>query len=355
VVDGPTDPADPLYWPQAPLGAVIGPNPGPLGPPSVWLVPGLPPVPWPLEPADPSAYNAVPYWTLFTFGSEAYGIRLAFAAALDAAGLARGMVRYGAPALLPNTQYVYRVDPPGGAAPMTTTCTAWRAAVHTTLGSGEEAINVFHLADLGTPYSPDVAGALAVGQVVADAWAAFYHATPPALGAVNALFPSSIRFDEVRVARVTVTAPAPVVNGKPKPVNYDVPTQFVPMAAGLLGTAPNSLPYEVALCLSLGTGQRGKSHRGRTYLGPLATGLMAGTQGLFDAAIVQATAATWWTEFAARLKTGVGGKQLELVVLSQKLATLFPVTGVRVGVVPDSQRRRRRSQQEAYVLAGGVI
>jgi hypothetical protein len=42
--------------------------------------------------------------------------------------------------------------------------------------------------------------------------------------------------------------------------------------------------------------------------------------------------------------------------VSNKYATSAKVIGTRVGVVPDSQRRRRRSKPEAYTqVAGGPI
>jgi hypothetical protein len=352
---GPTDPTDPLYWPEAPLGAIIGPNPATEGPAFIWFVEGLPPLPWPADAGGPSALDRVPYFTLFSFSSEQYAIRIAFETALDPVALARGMARYHAPPPVPNARYIYRADPPPEGHVMATV-PLFRCTVHATLTGGEEAANVLHFIDLGAPAnSRDVAGCLAVGAKVLTAWQAFLAAVVPApIGTVAGFYPDSARFDEVRVAAISITSPAPVVNGKPHPVNYDVATQFVPFPAGGNTLGGASLPYEVACVMSLGTGQRGKSHRGRTYLGPVAMNSMpftAGSQGTYVPAIVDAVGAAFWTHIVTAL---AAAPSLQLVVASIKNATVLPVTAVRVGTVPDSQRRRRKSQAEAYHLVGGV-
>jgi hypothetical protein len=296
----------------------------------------------------------IPEYTLFTFDSPALATRYAFDAALDAAAFARGFTAFNAPALLPNARYLYSIRPDPQRGFTVVSVPLFRATVHGKLLGGEETANVLHLLDLGAPgYARDAAGALAVGTAVRDAWNAFLTGAgghPAGAG----FYSSSVTWDEVRVAPITVTSPAPIVSGKPKPVHFDTPTQYVPWGSVKSGTGGTSLPYEVACALSLGTGVRGRSSRGRTYLGPISAGTIAATpnEGLFDPAVTLAIAQGWWANVAVALAATPG---LQLVVLSVKNATVLAVSNVRVGQVPDSQRRRRRSLPEAYQLAGGAL
>jgi hypothetical protein len=351
-------PNAPDYWPDRPLEAIYGYNALPAGPATCWLVYGLPPEPWPNIDRTSVHGSYGPDWTTYIFSNTALAVRYALEAAANPTAFETGVIAWETPLIPGKVEYVLQLKPLPPEVPMSTT-SCWRATVHANTAQGEEAANVFHFSDLGVPYTPDIPGALLVGAAVRDAWHAFMFSAAAFESDVSmkGAFPPSLSFNEVRVARITVTSPAPLtgVGGKPHPVNYDVATQFVPFAPPIVGASQTTLPYEVACVLSHTTGQRGKSHRGRTYLGPLGGGLMSGNTGLFGVAGVTTIAASFWTNFVQTLKTGTAGKQLQLCVLSTKLATTFPVTGVRVGVVPDSQRRRRKKLLENYVLAGGTL
>jgi hypothetical protein len=108
----------------------------------------------------------------------------------------------------------------------------------------------------------------------------------------------------------------------------------------------------VALALTLTTGQRGARNRGRVYLGPLGQGVM-GSNGLFDTA-VQQVANKFGRLFVNALNAGTGNR---LHVVSRSYGTSVGVNGVSVGLVPDSQRRRRNRVSEQataqWAPAGG--
>lgn len=351
----PTDPTDPFYWPEAPPQAGYHSANNPVGGGPYWTVQAAPPDPWPYADTFTRA-QVGPIGTEWHFSWGDIGQRLTDGASHLAVDLVQRWLRV-AKIPFPLVEFVGETIWTN-LTPETpvTSVELFRATVHSTLGGGEEAANVLHFVDLGAPANTrDVAGCLAVGAKVVTAWEAFLAATVPTLGTVGAFYASAARFDEVRVAAISVTSPAPVVAGKPHPINYDVPTQFVAFPAGANTSGGAALPYEVACVMSLGTGQRGKSHRGRTYLGPMDLGVMDSTtptsQGTFIPAVVNAVGAAFWTHIVAGL---AATPQLQLVVASIKNATVLPVTAVRVGAVPDSQRRRRRSQDEAYHLSGGV-
>jgi hypothetical protein len=115
------------------------------------------------------------------------------------------------------------------------------------------------------------------------------------------------------------------------------------------GTTP---PNQVALVVSLLTPYtRGPAHRGRFYL-PLPIIPVSTTDGLISAADANAVAGSAKT-FLEDL-SDVPGLDLPsspgVVVMSRKsgAATTRIVTGVEVGRVLDTQRRRRRSLPESY-------
>lgn len=103
---------------------------------------------------------------------------------------------------------------------------------------------------------------------------------------------------------------------------------------------------QVALAVSLTTGySRGAAHRGRFYL-PLP-GNGPGTDGRISAGAAAAVAGSVDTLIEAVNDAGNGH---EMVVMSRKsgAAGHRKVTGCEVGMVFDTQRRRRRSLIENY-------
>lgn len=249
--------------------------------------------------------------------------------------------------------------PPGEENPMSINVV--RCVIHGKLGLAEEVAHVLHFRTQPDADVPQTADQLkTLGGQLATIWEAFLNkgVTPYGQGAsVRTYMPRTLVYDELRLAYLQV---APGV----KPV-YLVPTQYVAAGANSKGDGQAAtLPYEVAMALSLGTALRGPRHRGRIYLGPFTSGVMAGVNlsggtntpaaaaadGLFSG-VQNEIAHAFGADFVdpVRLTTGV-----RLNVLSQKFGESYAVTGVRAGAVPDSQRRRRRAQLESYQQSWGL-
>ena len=351
------DPSDPLYWPAAPLLAVTGPNPGPIGPARVWLVHDLPPQPWPALANGAAPVDLGPPGTVWQFGSIDLTIRYTFEGARDAAAFARGSDLYHAPVLSPAfSAYIYQAEQGFSAMSLD----LWRVSIVAKVASVEQAINVLHYVDgPGPGHTDDPDGAAMVAASVEGRWWDAWNGIDiPAGGvALRTIYPGTCRFIEVRCARIRLTAqtkhaavpPAKHATWDGPAPEYRVDTVYSDLmdVAGWTGRSAASLPLEVAMCVSLGTGVRGPRYRGRSYLGPLGTDTVTGGDGLFSLVAAQGVATTW----KAKMLTAMAAEPvpLQLVVASTRYATAQPVTDVRVGLVPDSQRRRRRSQNEAYL------
>lgn len=192
------------------------------------------------------------------------------------------------------------------------------------------------------------------GDAVRDAWVNFFSGNTNII--TNSLFSKNLVYTEVRTAYMEQGAPASFTThqGKRGPVKdfhypratYLVPTKYSAIAPGAAAGQSNNadLPWEVACCLSLTTGQRGPRNRGRLYLGPLAQNAMA-TNGMFGTGI-EALVPNFRSLFANPLNASSGQK---LMIVSRTYATALPVTGVTVGHTPDSQRRRRKKQPEVKI------
>lgn len=190
------------------------------------------------------------------------------------------------------------------------------------------------------------------GQV-RDAWVSFIN---NAAGNPNprAYLASSLAYTEVRAAYLEQTAPASITTepgktGPRKVFHYPRPTYLVPTQYALFtpgsatgGGTTSDLPWEVAAGVTLTSGFRGARNRGRVFLGPLSQSAMAAggllSNGWND------IATQFGTRFVNALNTTTGQR---LHVVSRAYATSVGVNGVSIGHVPDSQRRRRRSQPEA--------
>lgn len=111
-------------------------------------------------------------------------------------------------------------------------------------------------------------------------------------------------------------------------------------------------PTQVALAISLTTGlSRGPAHRGRFYL-PMPVMLVSTADGRIagaTAALCAAAAANFIVALADEPGLDTGGG-MRVCVMSRKTgaAATHVVTGVEVGRVLDTQRRRRNALDEDY-------
>lgn len=130
---------------------------------------------------------------------------------------------------------------------------------------------------------------------------------------------------------------------------YNDPVTHEHIHANVPGTGVDSRtpPNQIALAVSLTTGfTRGPAHRGRFYM-PLPT-ILVQTDGLISAAD-RDTVVTPALTFLAALNTAAGSGQA-VAVMSRKsgAAGHRAVTGIQVGRVLDTQRRRRNKLAETY-------
>lgn len=104
-------------------------------------------------------------------------------------------------------------------------------------------------------------------------------------------------------------------------------------------TANDPLPSQCALVISWKTGRAGKSYRGRTYIGSLNRGILDGGDVLVNPSSVSAVA-----DAAGTLITAMEAANAPVAVWSRKHVVTTQVTGINVGRVVDTQRRRRNQQ-----------
>jgi hypothetical protein len=122
------------------------------------------------------------------------------------------------------------------------------------------------------------------------------------------------------------------------------------------GSYGGGVPFQQTMVVSFVATGLGKGKFGRVYLPPQA--LTVGEDGLIaaeDASVRLAQFKTW----LAGIKTQATPSNTGLIIASKTglLGTNRAVTTFRMGRVPDTQRRRRRSLGEAYVVtpaSGGV-
>lgn len=235
-----------------------------------------------------------------------------------------------------------------------------RTTIVGTIGTTEGVAHVLNWRPADAPDGDLTAAQVqAHGDHVRDAWASFINGG--AVRATKTVLSANLTYKEVRTAYLEQGAAATVTThpGKRGPVKdfhyprptYLVPTQYSTFAAGAVkGTGVgNDLPWEVALCLSLSTGLRGPRNRGRLYLGPLLAGTM-NPNGVFDNTVDDVA-----NNFASLFVTAANAAtSTKLMVVSRAYATALPITGVSVGHVPDSQRRRRKKQPELRTAPTGV-
>lgn len=117
----------------------------------------------------------------------------------------------------------------------------------------------------------------------------------------------------------------------------------------VVGTGTGRTPNQVARCLSLQTGVPGARARGRSYFPATGAVMVTGTRK-------SDPPSGYLTGIVAMLNRfkkidAAGSEILELVVHSRVGNIVTPVTGVRLGDVLDTQRRRRDALVETYTTA----
>lgn len=219
-----------------------------------------------------------------------------------------------------------------------------KATFRGTLGTTEQFQHQMCFGKPGADPTTSEAAALSLAEDLALLWANNFltHPTAPAAGL---LFPPAVAWTEVGVVEETITS-AVAADGTGGNLEQSYGTQWVLYPGGpqVGGGDGNPLPFEVACAVTLQTGHRGASGRGRFYLPPLGTSAL-GAGGVFAGGIPARIGARVGDFFQA---LGVA-HDLVPVVVSKRRLILNEVTSVNVGSVPDSQRRRRRSQDENRV------
>lgn len=111
------------------------------------------------------------------------------------------------------------------------------------------------------------------------------------------------------------------------------------------GTNGTGLPGQVSMAVGFTTSQpRGRAHAGRIYLPP--TSMMVGSDGRWTT--TQAIGAANAVRTLVNALNGITGMGFLTVMSDLGTGTSWNVTGIRVGRVPDTIRRRRRQLVEGY-------
>jgi hypothetical protein len=243
-----------------------------------------------------------------------------------------------------------------------------RVGIHAKLGTEEEVLHTFHLKKVRNGTSaPDQTATAALAASLAGLWKTWFTTAQsnvtPAL-----MFSPSLVYDEVRACVISYDTPT---NNPREGHPTIVPTQVSAIATPCAGTSSQSsdkqLPNEVAVCLTLLTTGRGRSKRGRVYFGGLTTDFLAGGSGvgsgLFNPNRCGDLGLSYGLNWVDMLHTTT---DYDMVIASTRAhegnstandwsaPSALGVAGVKVGRVPDSQRRRRKAQQELPALAWGT-
>lgn len=125
--------------------------------------------------------------------------------------------------------------------------------------------------------------------------------------------------------------------------------QAVSTGATYTGTVAVKMPNQCAVVVSLGTGQAGKSRRGRIFVPLLGLGMVDGRMASTSPGLI-ADAFQGMLESLAGAGYATPPSEGRVVVASATLGITTPVTNIRVGNVIDTQQRRRDAIVEAYTL-----
>jgi hypothetical protein len=125
--------------------------------------------------------------------------------------------------------------------------------------------------------------------------------------------------------------------------------QAVSTGAVYTGTIAVKFPNQCAVVVSLGTGQAGKSRRGRIFVPLLGLGMVDGRMASTSPGLI-ADAFQGLLESVAGWGYATPTSEGRPVVASATLGINTPITNIRVGNVIDTQQRRRDALVEAYTL-----
>ena len=235
----------------------------------------------------------------------------------------------------------------------------YRAVVHAANGPAEDLAHVFHLRPKGG-VTPDTsaAGCAALAARIGAAWSAWWSDTTSNNGysaVTSGAFAPGLSYDRIIVSWVTY----PGGGVKPTVNTGGVTWSFSSPLVGSGPTSNNSLPLEVAACVTLLTDTTGKRTRGRFYLGGLEGQQWMNIQGNDTSygTFKQATARGIAGRFGTKVIDGIHNDalaQAEFNVVSRQGGSSRGIGGIKMGIVPDSQRRRRRHQQENKFLVWGT-
>lgn len=161
----------------------------------------------------------------------------------------------------------------------------------------------------------------------------------------------SVSYNQINISYIEQTQGTDK-SGKGGDAKTLVPTIQVPWSPPQpgMGQSDPILPLEVAMCLTLQTDTRGASTRGRLYLGGLSSDAM-GANGRFQGTRAQGVANSFGINFVQAVHDHTTWR---LNIVSRRHATGREVQGIAVGLVPDAQRRRRKSENEGYIQAWGT-
>lgn len=201
----------------------------------------------------------------------------------------------------------------------------------------------------GSDPTLDDAQLLAFATTLRDTLQSTLATSYASINPISTLGPS-VKFEEVGAVLKTQTA-ATAKDGTGGDLSQSGTTQWAayPTASRPTGGSSSiTLPFEVSMAVTLHTDHRGPSGRGRIYLPPMGVGYLQ-EGGKFTTATCQC-----WGLAVGGLFTAMTTATSHVpVVVSRRRLILNEIKSVTTGVIPDSQRRRRRSQDEAPV-AGWV-
>jgi len=153
-------------------------------------------------------------------------------------------------------------------------------------------------------------------------------------------------FASLALAMSTVTSIDTIVTQKIAADNT-VERQSIPVDSDYVGNGAAYKPYPTCVVLSLRTGLPGASFRGRTYWPATGIGVNEYGRNASTLDMAQDYAAMLYEIATAAVGFGTA-EELRPCVFSRTKDLVTPVTQIRVGDVPDVQRRRRDALAEDY-------
>jgi len=209
-----------------------------------------------------------------------------------------------------------------------------RININASLEGGELMVHTLHVLGLNGAGDFRTPNVQEITDKVRDGWQSFINGSAGVGGIKGALHTNTVYTSVAGYQLDPVSGNA----------QFQALSQFTAATKGLVSS---SLPTEVAMAVSLITGRAGRTGRGRFYLGGLGAGLLT-PQGRFQAAETAAVG-TAFAGFANGIRQpGLDFQGCRLVVLSRTANINSDVLEVRVGDVPDVQRRRRNRLRETY-------